>query len=151
MAARAGTHPLARWQGPAGTDGPTADGALPRPEGRRAVPVLFAEADGVWVRTQREPAHERGCELKCELKRASAYEGSQRQAGPTPGHPRPHYRLVAKRVSCHAFDHRDAAGHADRGGPQALPFWDGGSLALARTSDPGRVPLVAVGGAGGEV
>ena len=68
--------------------------ALPPPVGARVVPVLYLEADGVWVKTQREPAHRTGYELKC----ASTYEGWRRQAGPTAGHPRPHYRLVAKRV-----------------------------------------------------
>jgi hypothetical protein len=110
-------------------------GVLPQPEGRRVVGVLYAEADGVWVKTQREPTHRHGCELKC----ASTYEGWDPLAGPTPGHPRPHFRLRAKRVYCHAFDHT---------GPQALPFWDGVSLALSRTYDLGQVPLVAVGGDG---
>jgi hypothetical protein len=113
----------------------TTTGALPQPEGQRVVGVLYAEADGVWVKTQREPTHRHGCELKC----ASTYEGWAPLAGPTPGHPRPHYRLREKQVYCHAFDHT---------GAQALPFWDGVSLALARTYDLGQVPLVAVGGDG---
>ena len=110
-------------------------GALPQPVGERVVGVLYAEADGVWVKTQREPTHRHGCELKG----ASTYEGWDPLAGPTPGHPRPHFRLREKQVYCHAFDHT---------GPQALPFWDGVSLALSRTYDLGQVPLVAVGGDG---
>src|SRR5262249_14183791 len=51
----------------------------------------------------------------------------------------PHYRLRGKQVYCHAFNHT---------GPQALPFWDGVSLAASRTYDLGQVPLVAVGGDG---
>jgi hypothetical protein len=97
--------------------------------------VLYAEADGVWVPTQREPDHPTGIELKC----ASAYEGWQQTGHATAGHPRPHYRLVEKQVYCHAHDHT---------GPAALPFWEGASLHLARTYDLSRVPLVVVGGDG---
>jgi hypothetical protein len=109
-----------------------AAGRVPAPAGERVVAPLYVEADGVHVKTQREPAHRGGYELKC----ASAYEGWARLAGPTPGHPRPHYALVAKQVYCHA--------HA--GG--AIPFWEGVSLALHRTYDLSRLPLVVVGGDG---
>jgi hypothetical protein len=69
-------------------------GRLPQPAGERVVTPLYVEADGVHVKTQREPAHRGGYELKC----ASAYEGWKQVATPTPGHPRPHYALVAKQV-----------------------------------------------------
>ena len=46
------------------------------------VPVRYLEADAVWGKTQREPTHRTGYELKC----ASMYEGWQWRAGPTPGH-----------------------------------------------------------------
>lgn len=62
----------------------TQTAALPIPVGERVVPVLYLEADGVWVKTQREPAHPTGYELKC----ASLYEGWDWIGGPTPGHPR---------------------------------------------------------------
>jgi hypothetical protein len=110
--------------------------ALPAPAGARVVPVLYVEADGVWVKTQREPAHAAGLELKC----ASVYEGWRWQAGPTPGHPRDHYRLVDKQVYCHGFARADARA------PQ--PFWDLVDLALARTYDASRIPVVVVGGDG---
>ena len=110
--------------------------ALPPPVGARVVPVLYLEADGVWVKTQREPAHRTGYELKC----ASMYEGWRRQAGPTAGHPRPHYRLGAKRVYCH--------GHAQAAARAPIPFWEAVSLALAPTYDLSRIPLVVVGGDG---
>jgi hypothetical protein len=110
-------------------------GRVPAPAGARVVTPLYVEADGVHVKTQREPAHRGGYELKC----ASAYEGWERLAEPTPGHPRPHYALVAKQVYCHA--------HATRG-PDAIPFWEGASLALHRTYDLARLALVVVGGDG---
>ena len=110
--------------------------ALPPPVGARVVPVLYLEADGVWVKTQREPAHRTGYELKC----ASVYEGWRWQAGPTPGHPRPHYRLRGKRVYCH--------GHAQADARAPVPFWEAVSLAASRTYDLSRIPLVVVGGDG---
>jgi hypothetical protein len=113
-----------------------ATGALPAPAGERVVPVLYLEADGVWVKTQREPAHATGLELKC----ASIYEGWEWLAGPTPGHPRDHYRLREKQVYCHGFARADAKA------PQ--PFWDVADLTLARTYDLSRVPVVVVGGDG---
>jgi Uncharacterised protein family (UPF0236) len=109
-----------------------AAGAGPEPARPDVPPVLFAEADGVWVPTQREPAHRHGYELKC----ASAYEGWREAGRPTPGHPRPHYRLVAKQVYCHAHDQ------------DVVPFWEGAGLHLARTYDLARLPLVVVGGDG---
>ena len=109
---------------------------LPAPEGERVVPVLYLEADGVWVKTQREPAHRTGCELKC----ASSYEGWEWLAGPTPRHPRPHYRLQEKQVYCH--------GHARADAHAPIPFWDGVSLALSRTYDLSQIPVVVIGGDG---
>jgi hypothetical protein len=109
-----------------------ATGRVPEPAGERVVAPLYVEADGVHVKTQRDPAHPDGYELKC----ASAYEGWERCGGPTPGHPRPHYALVAKQVYCHL--------HAR----ETLPFWEGASLALHRTDDLSRLPLVVVGGDG---
>jgi hypothetical protein len=107
-------------------------GVSPEPSRADVPPVLYTEADGVWVPTQREPAHQHGVELKC----ASAYEGWERIGPATAGHPRPHYRLVEKQVYCHAHDQ------------EALPFWEGASLHLAHTYDLSRLPLVVVGGDG---
>ena len=107
-------------------------GRVPEPAGERVVTPLYVEADGVWVKTQREPAHRTGYEVKC----ASAYEGWAPVAGPTPGHPRPHFGLVAKQVYCHL--------HAR----EIVPFWEGASLALHRTYNLSALPLVVVGGDG---
>src|SRR5438105_4979939 len=82
QAAEAATH--AAWTGAA---------VLPAEDGARVVPALYVEADGVWVKTQGEPEHRRGYELKC----ASAYEDWAEQAAPTPGCPRARDRLVEKR------------------------------------------------------
>jgi hypothetical protein len=110
--------------------------ALPAPVGERVVPALYLEADGVWVKTQREPAHPTGYELKC----ASAYEGWEQIGRATPGHPRARYRLREKQVYCHGHARADAAA------PE--PFWEAVSLALARTYDLSRIPVVVVGGDG---
>ncbi len=110
----------------------TATGRLPGPPGARVVDVLYVEADSVHVKTQRAPEHRTGYELKC----ASVYEGWEQVGRATPGHPRPHYRLVHKQVYCH--------GHPT----DAVPFWEGASAALARTYDLSRLPLVPVGGDG---
>jgi hypothetical protein len=95
------------------------------------VPALYVEADGVWVKTQREPTHRTGYEVKC----ASMYEGWQWLAGPTVGHPRAHYRLRKKQVYCHGFARADA-----QAPPPAVPFWEAVDLALARTYWRWRAP-----------
>ena len=110
----------------------TTTGQVPGSAGERVVSPLYVEADGVHVKTQREPAHRGGYELKC----ASIYEGWERLAGPTPGHLRPHYALDAKQVYCHLHASDD------------VPFWEGASLAVHRTYDLSRLPLVVVGGDG---
>ena len=112
---------------------------LPAPEGERVVPVLYLEAAGVWVKTQREPPHRTGYERKC----ASVSEGWEQLAGPTAGHPRPHYRLRKKQVYCHGFARADA-----KAPPPSVPFWEAIDLALARMYDVSRVPVVVVGGDG---
>ena len=113
-----------------------ATATLPAPAGERVVPVLYVEADGVWVKTQREPDHRTGYELKC----ASRYEGWEQIGKATPGHPRDHYRLVAKQVYCHGFARADAKA--------PVPFWEAVDLALARTYDLSQIPVVVVGGDG---
>lgn len=110
----------------------TTTGQGPTAQGERVADPLYVEADGVHVKTQRAPDHHGGYELKC----ASAYEGWQRCGAPTPGHPRPHYTLVEKRVYCHL--------HAR----ETVPFWEGASLALGQTYDLSALPLVVVGGDG---
>lgn|GEM_PF-6716242 len=91
------------------------------------MPVLYVEADGVSVKTQLEPTHRTGCERKC----ASVYEGWDWLAGPTPGHPRPHYRLRKKQVYCHGFARADA-----KAPPPSVPFWEAVDLTLWRWHAP---------------
>jgi hypothetical protein len=87
------------------------------------VPRLFLEADGLYVRLQREKQKHR------ELKMAIGYEGWERlpQA-------RERYRLVGKRVYCQ--------------GSEEIDFWEGAILALGRQWDWSRIPLVVLNGDG---
>jgi hypothetical protein len=96
--------------------------ALPQ-AGEREVERLYMEADGVYVRLQRQP------QSHLELRSAIAYEGWERLAST-----REAYRLRGKRVYCHAG--------------QPLPFWEGASLAWARWWDVSRVREVIIGGDG---
>jgi hypothetical protein len=96
----------------------------PIPEaGEREVERLFMEADGVYVRLQREP------QSHLELRSAIAYEGWERLTST-----REAYRLRGKRVYCHAGE--------------PLPFWEGASLAWARRWDLSLVREVIIGGDG---
>jgi len=72
--------------------------------GERKVERLYMEADGVFVRLQRQP------QSHIEVRSAIAYEGWERLAGA-----REAYRLRGKRVYCHANEQ--------------VPFWEGASLA----------------------
>ena len=91
--------------------------------GQRAVERLYMEADGVYVRLQRQP------QTHLELRNAIAYEGWERL--PTA---REAYRLRGKRVYCHVGER--------------LPFWEGATLAWARQWDLSRVREVVIGGDG---
>jgi hypothetical protein len=93
------------------------------PPGAQGVPVLFMEADGVWVHLQREP------QKHYEVKSSVAYEGWQR---PPQGEER--YTLVGKR-------------HYSQGN-EAIPFWEGASLEFDRQGDLSQVKLVVLGGDG---
>jgi hypothetical protein len=96
----------------------------PIPEaGERGVERLFMEADGVYVRLQREP------QSHLELRSAIAYEGWERLTSA-----REAYRLRGKRVYCHARE--------------SLPFWEGAALAWARQWDLSRIREVIIGGDG---
>jgi hypothetical protein len=98
----------------------------PIPEaGKRTVERLYMEADGVYVRLQRQ------LKTHLELRSAIAYEGWERL--PTA---REAYRLRGKHVYCH--------------GRERLPFWEGACLAWARQWDLSRVREVVVGGDGAE-
>lgn len=93
------------------------------PGGKRVVPRLFLEADGVYVRLQREK-REYG-----EIRMAIGYEGWERlpQA-------RERYRLVGKRVYCQ--------------GNEGLDFWEGAILAFGRRWDWSQIPEVVLNGDG---
>ena len=114
-----------------------ATAALPPPVGARVVPVLYLEADGVWVKTQREPAHRTGYELKC----ASMYEGWRVAGGPDAGPPAPALPAAGEAgVLPRARPGRRAGAHPLLGG--------GEPGAWRRTYDLSRIPLVVVGGDG---
>jgi hypothetical protein len=93
------------------------------PAGERCIERLYTEADGVYVRLQRQP------QTHLELQSAIAYEGWERLKGT-----REAYRLRGKRVYCHGGDR--------------TTFWEGGSLAWAHTWDLGCVQEVILGGDG---
>jgi hypothetical protein len=91
--------------------------------GERKVERLYMEADGVYVRLQRQP------QSHIEVRSAIAYEGWERLAGA-----REAYRLRGKQVYCHANEQ--------------VPFWEGASLAWARQWDLSSVRKVLIGGDG---
>jgi hypothetical protein len=92
-------------------------------QGQQVVETLYTEADGVWVHLQRER------QKHYELKSAIAYTGWERLK-----QREERYRLVNKRVYCHANSR--------------VPFWEGAALEWAKGYDLSRVQLVVVGGDG---
>lgn len=100
-----------------------ARGEPPYKEGERKVKRLMVEADGVFVRLQREPS--KHMEIKCGI----AYEGWERL-----GDEREAYRLQGKRVYVH--------------GAKGLTFWEGAGLAWSHYWDWRYVQQVVVGGDG---
>ena len=93
------------------------------PGGTRVVPRLFLEADGFYVRLQREKRK------YGEIQMAIGYEGWEKlpQA-------RERYRLVGKRVYCQ--------------GSKEIDFWEGAILALGRQWNWSQIPLVVLNGDG---
>ena len=89
--------------------------------GSQQVDVLYTEADGVWIHTQRE---ERS---SYEVRSGIAYSGWRRV-----GEGR--YELVDKRVYCHASDE--------------MAFWEGASLEWGKQYALDGVKLLVVGGDG---
>jgi hypothetical protein len=108
------------------------DGSLP-PPGRRKVPVLYTEADGVYVHLQRE-----GQQKHCELKSAIAYEGWERLP-----QKQERYRLVNKKVYCHVNCRGDESGDGEG---LNIPFWDGAGIEWHKHWDLGYTKLVVLGG-----
>jgi len=93
------------------------------PPGQRSVERLYVEADGIWVRLQRER------EKHMELKVGVAYEGWERLPDRREG-----YRLVGKRMYVH--------------GHEACDFWEGASLAWFTRWDVRCLQEVILGGDG---
>ena len=91
--------------------------------GERTVERLYMEADGVYVRLQRQP------QKHLELCSAIAYEGWERMSGK-----REVYRLHEKQVYCHVGDR--------------VSFWEGVSLGWAHKWDLRQVREVIIGGDG---
>ncbi|UCH60855.1 MAG: ISLre2 family transposase [Anaerolineales bacterium] len=91
--------------------------------GERRVERLYMEADGVYVRLQRQP------NKHLEVHSAIAYEGWERLPAA-----RESYRLCEKRVYCHAGEQ--------------FAFWEGVSLAWAHKWDLSSVQEVIHGGDG---
>jgi hypothetical protein len=91
--------------------------------GERHIERLYMEADGVYVRLQRQP----GTHL--ELRSAIAYEGWERLSGT-----REAYRLREKRAYCHVGER--------------VSFWEGVSLAWTHKWDLRCVREVIIGGDG---
>ncbi len=90
------------------------------PPGTDKAPVLYTEADGLYVHLQQEK------QKHYELKNAIAYEGWERVS-----QKEERYRTVNKRVYCHY------------GG---IPFWDGASLAWHKHWDLGYTKHMVLGG-----
>jgi len=92
------------------------------PPGEGKTPIVYTEADGLYVHLQRE-----GKQKHYELKNAIAYEGwdciSQEEE---------RYRLVNKKIYCHGDD--------------SMPFWDGAGLMLHKWWDLSCVKLIVLGG-----
>ena len=93
------------------------------PKGERAVPRLFLEADGLYVRLQREKRKHR------EIRMAIGYEGWERLP-----QTKERYQLVGKRVYCQ--------------GSERIDFWEGTVLAFGRQWDWSQIPQVVLNGDG---
>ncbi len=98
-------------------------GERPHQEGERTTERLYMEADGVWVRLQRED------KAWVEIKVGIAYEGWEAQSYARQG-----YALTGKRVYIHGVDN--------------LSFWEGASLAWSRYWNLSRIGHFVIGGDG---
>ena len=94
------------------------EGSLPL-SGMKQVPVLYTEADGVWIHLQREEKEH------YQLKNGIAYEGWEHISGE-------HYATSGKRIYSHGDD--------------SIPFWEGASLEWDKYWDLGYTRLIVVGG-----
>jgi hypothetical protein len=99
------------------------EGAL-SPPGERKVPVLYTEADGLWIHLQQEEQEH------YELKNSIADEGWELIPGKEES-----YRLVGKKIYCHGDS-----------GSYSIPFWDGAGLEWHKWWDLRYTKLIVVGG-----
>jgi hypothetical protein len=102
------------------------EGELP-PSGMGKSPILYTEADGIYIRLQREKDSHGKKRKHYELKSCIAYEGWERLP-----QTQERYRLVNKKVYCH--------------GTSETPFWDGAGLMFHRYWDLSYTDLVVLGG-----
>jgi len=96
------------------------EGSLP-PSGSGKASVLYTEADGLWLHTQRES------QKHCELKNAITYEGWERLP-----QKEERYRLVNKKVYCQS--------------DSSIPFWEGIGLLWHKYWDLAYTDLIVLGG-----
>jgi hypothetical protein len=94
------------------------EGIIP-PSGERKTSILYMEADGLWVRLQREEKEH------YELKSAISYEGWER-------HEDDSYSLLNKKVYCHGDD--------------SIPFWQSSGIHFDKYWDLSSVKLILLGG-----
>jgi hypothetical protein len=94
------------------------DGNIP-PPGERKVSILYMEADGLWIRLQREDKNH------YELKGSIAYEGWEHHSDDS-------YSLLNKKVYCHGDD--------------SIPFWQLAGIHYDKYWDLGFVNLIVLGG-----
>ena len=97
------------------------------PPGRDKTPILYTEADGLYISLQREKGKHGKRRKHYELKSCIAYEGWERLS-----QIQERYRLVNKKVYCH-------------GAPE-IPFWDVAGLMFHRYWDLSYTKLVVLGG-----
>ena len=103
------------------------EGKLPEP-GEKKAPVVYTEADGVWIHLQREK--EGGKRRKhYELKSAIAYDGWERLE-----QTEERYRLTNKVVYCRSND--------------SIPLWDGAGLKWHKNWDLSYTDLIVINGDG---
>ena len=102
------------------------EGEVP-PSGKGKSPILYTEADGIYIRLQREKDSHGKKRKHYELKSCIAYEGWERLP-----QTQERYRLVNKKVYCH--------------GTSEMPFWDGAGLMLHRYWDLSYTDLIVLGG-----
>jgi hypothetical protein len=103
------------------------EGKLPAP-GEKKAPVVYTEADGVWIHLQREKQGDKR-RKHYELKSAIAYDGWERLP-----QKEERYRLTNKVVYCRSND--------------SIPLWDGAGLEWHKNWDLSYTGLIVINGDG---